>query len=161
VSIPAKTIPLLSTSDIARFWQKVKRSEDDTRCWLWTAAITRSGYGRFQLAHSTFAAHRIAFHLSNHSEEINGLMVCHSCDVRTCCNPNHLFLGTHQDNMDDKRAKHRVPSGTQHGRAKLTVADVQDIRRSTDSSVTLGKRLNVSSTLIQQIRKRNLWKHVS
>jgi hypothetical protein len=91
-----------------RFWAKVDQSGD---CWLWTGGTSAKGYGVFALdhggphAHQT-SAHRIAFGLAK-GEVPDDLLVCHSCDTPRCCNPEHLFLGTCQENIDDMMRKRR------------------------------------------------------
>lgn len=83
-----------------RFWAKVKKTED---CWLWTAALNSDGYGSIP----PHKAHRLSWQL--HFGPIpDGLFVCHRCDVRHCVRPDHLFLGTQQDNVNDMRRKGRA-----------------------------------------------------
>ena len=92
-----------------RFEQKIDKSGD---CWLWTASRNNGGYGLFKLAGKTTTAHRISYEL--HVGVIpDGMCVLHTCDVRMCVNPDHLFLGTQTDNMQDKANK-----GRHHGQLK-------------------------------------------
>jgi HNH endonuclease len=100
-----------------RFWAKVdkygptpKRSPELGPCWLWQAAIDKRGYGRFGIGAfkncRVFFAHRVAFFLSG-NDMPDHLMCCHRCDNPACCNPSHLFTGTHNDNMADMTLKGR------------------------------------------------------
>ena len=90
-----------------RFWRHVDKAGD---CWLWTKAVDSRGYGRFGLkganAGGWVLAHRYAFQLTR-GPIPDGMHVCHTCDVRNCVNPDHLFLGTALDNMRDMIAKGR------------------------------------------------------
>jgi len=90
-----------------RFWSKVNKSGD---CWLWEAAKQKE-YGWFWHNGQGVAAHRFSWMM--HYDEIpEGLHVLHKCDVKLCVNPNHLFLGTHQDNMKDLMEKRRIANDT-------------------------------------------------
>lgn len=89
-----------------RFAAKVK---DTGSCWLWTGACSDNGYGQVRIGGrkgTTVSAHRIVWQLCR-GPIPNDLKVCHTCDIPNCVNPNHLFLGTHQMNMDDMILKGR------------------------------------------------------
>lgn len=117
-----------------RFWRHVDKSG---ACWVWTGAHNKQGYGAIALYHTrpTFRAapaHRVSWEL--HFGPISdGLWVLHRCDNPPCVRPDHLFLGTPQDNIDDMRAKGRarypgLPTGERHPRAKLTDSQAAQIR---------------------------------
>lgn len=89
-----------------RFWSKVQITDGDS-CWEWTAAQFADGYGSFRLDGTHVLAHRMAFRLHYGYPIPDGLFVCHHCDNRLCCRPDHWFLGTPQDNMSDMKAKGR------------------------------------------------------
>jgi len=83
--------------------------------------------------------------------------VLHRCDKPHCINPEHLFLGTPADNSDDKVAKGRQAKGETQGQAKLTRAQVAEIRASDESGATLGERYGVSRSNINHIRRNERW----
>ena len=93
----------ISSDEISRFWSKVDIKEKDD-CWIWTAGTVKGGYGLFGCQ-----AHRIAYTLSV-GPIPEGLEVLHKCDNPPCCNPNHLFTGTQQDNIKDMDSKGRRKS---------------------------------------------------
>lgn len=105
----------------------VKKSESG--CWLWTGAINpANGYGYLGIDGKTHSAHRFAYRAFV-GEIPDGLFVMHKCDVRECCNPDHLMLGTHRDNMRDMLRKRRYPTGDKHYNTKVSDASVVDIKR--------------------------------
>lgn len=86
---------------------KLKRNiiVTDNNCWEWQGTRLATGYGLFRVLGQRLA-HRVSFVLK-YGTLGEGLFVCHKCDNKTCVNPDHLFLGTHQDNMDDMVVKGR------------------------------------------------------
>jgi hypothetical protein len=98
-----------------RFWAKVNKDSGhrapamESDCWLWTASTSGSGYGKFMLTKAggrtvLGEAHRVAWMLTGGTIG-DGLYVCHRCDVKVCVRPDHLFIGTATDNMQDARKK--------------------------------------------------------
>jgi hypothetical protein len=112
-----------------RFWEKVAVKDPD-QCWEWTAACRTDGYGVVRIAGHLVAAHRLSWEFHYEQDVPDSLFVLHKCDNRKCVNPYHLFLGTHQDNMDDMFSKDRrqAAKGEQAGSSKLTYQQVKQIR---------------------------------
>lgn len=89
-----------------RFWLQVEKIPEHS-CWEWTGSIrTRDGYGGIKFQQRSLLAHRVAWELHN-GPILNGLCVLHRCDNPTCVRPDHLFLGTLQDNAVDMQRKGR------------------------------------------------------
>lgn len=148
----------------ARFWSKVdKRGPDE--CWPWTAGRIAFGYGHFRLHYRKINASRYAYILTNGpiSDEI---LVCHECDNPPCCNPKHLFLGTHKDNAQDciKKGRSKPPSGESHGMAKLTDEKVKEIRQrytNGERMIDLALEYEVTKTTIIEIVAGTHWLKVT
>jgi hypothetical protein len=139
-----------------RFWSKVKKGDRHDDCWEWIAYKTRHGYGRFNFNGIINLAHRIAWELIHGSIPV-GMNVCHDCDNPGCVNPEHLFLGTQLDNMQDCVRKGRFC-------CKLKVEDVVQIRRKyaagNISQRKLAAQYNISHQHVLVIVKRMIWKNI-
>lgn len=157
-----------TAADINRFWTKVDRRGPD-ECWPWIAARDARGYGQFAIykksARRSLKAHRVSYLITAGSVS-DGLFVCHECDVPACCNPNHLYAGTYQDNIDDKVRKQRQwrGRGESSGTAKLTETQVLAIRGLVATGLVsqkhIAKRFNVSRASVHDIATRRRWKHI-
>jgi len=79
-----------------RFWSKVQKTDS---CWNWLGGADDRGYGVFKVNKKMWRASRLSWFF--HHEDPKDLFVCHKCDVPWCVNPDHLFLGTHHDNIVD------------------------------------------------------------
>lgn len=143
-----------------RLWD-LAMPEPNSGCWLFTGYLDRGGYGIIALDKRTrIGAHRASYWA--HKGESGGLDILHSCDVRCCVNPDHLWTGTHVENMADmvgKGRSHRKP-GSAHTQAKLTENDVIDIRASELHGAELARRYGMSRTTIYDILNRKIWKHI-
>lgn len=93
----------LDSNVIARFWTYVEKTET---CWLWIGALSDNGYGRLHVHRRSLSVHRLSYVI--HRGAIpEGQYVLHHCDRRACIRPDHLFLGTHLDNINDMLQKKR------------------------------------------------------
>jgi hypothetical protein len=144
-----------------RFWIKVDRRGPDD-CWPWLAAKDGKGYGAFSFNRKRATAHRVAFFFSHGHWPVHD--ACHKCDNPACCNPAHLFDGTHQDNMDDMVAKRRHQHGERNGHRKLTEVQVLEIRRRYIPRKVTGRalaaELNVSHATVEDVIAGRTWRHL-
>lgn len=149
-----------------RFWSKVNKDGPiqlhmNTPCWVWLAYHNKSGHGRFSFNGKLGLAHRASWIIHN-GKIPSGLDVLHKCDNPTCVNPEHLFLGTHTDNMQDMVSKGRLVThpGEKNTNAKLTKSQVDEIRHKSTftTQVQLAKEYGVTQAAIWYIIKNRNWK---
>lgn len=151
-------------SNPCRLWGRVNTAGPD-ECWLWTGG-TKRGYGALRLSDQTVEyAHRLSWMLNN-GPIPKGMDVLHRCDTPRCVNPQHMFLGTQQDNVKDmdQKGRRNPVRGERGGRARLTEAQVIEIRllyANTDTTYhKLGCLFGVDFNTIQAIVSRRNWAHV-
>jgi hypothetical protein len=157
-----------------RLYSKARASTSG--CWIWQGSIDKDGYGNFSIGKRSCKAHRVSWALAN-GKEPGGLLVCHACDTPACIHPQHLFLGTTQDNIADKMAKgrQRAGAGSRHGsktypesrkrglelpQTKLTPAQVRWVRVAADtgrSNGSIAKALGVHHLTVGKILKGETW----
>ena len=135
-------------------------------CWAWTGSrLKRNGrytYGVFSIKRRQVRATRLAWAI-RHGSPPGDLIVCHRCDNPACVNPDHLFLGTHADNMADKVHKGRQVRGERHYRSKLTATDIVEIRRRVangETQTSVASDYGIRSNNVSFIVNRVTWKHV-
>ncbi|HXY37733.1 MAG TPA: HNH endonuclease signature motif containing protein [Planctomycetaceae bacterium] len=147
----------LTKREAERFWAKVDKTPGhgpNGDCWLWTASQRGVGYGGFGLDGSLIVAHRVAFRLSGGSLK-PGQIVMHSCDVRLCCNPAHLRVGTQADNIRDAYAKGRIRPPTRA--VPMTDEELRQLKYEYDhglSKRTLSKKWDLDRTTLTRLLKR-------
>lgn len=144
-----------------RFWSHVAKSDG---CWLWVGATYANGYGRIRVGARCVVAHRQAWILTNGAIP-DGLLACHKCDNRPCVRPDHLFLGSHADNVRDMDIKGRRADfrGESHPGARLTSDDVLTIRArhaSGDAQNIIASEYGVTAQTVCFIVNRQTWRHV-
>ena len=139
----------------------------ETGCWIWDKSLNRGGYGRVKIEGKTVSAHRLSYMV--HVEDPKDMYVLHKCDVACCVNPEHLYLGTHQDNMRDKKDRKRATKprpnaqGEKHGNCLLTKENVKEIRQKylprQYTYKMLSKEYGVSVRTIQSIIRKERWNY--
>ena len=146
-----------------RFWSHVSVSELIEECWSWTLQRDRDGYGRLTWFRKRRGAHQIAYEL-HHGVSVAGKSVCHRCDNPACCNPFHLYLGTHQQNMQDRNQRQRTASGERNGRARLTWPLVREIRAAYKpfkcSAPKLAEQFGVNIHVVKDIIANKTWREL-
>lgn len=146
-----------------RFWAAVDQTPGQGpggQCWEWRKGRVEQGYGRLSLGRGEVRAHRHAYSLAFGAIP-EGLFVLHKCDNPPCCNPAHLFAGTHDDNMADMAAKGRSLQGERHHKSKLTDDEVRAIRADGRMQIEIAEAFGVTQGLVGMIKRGELWKHVA
>ncbi len=148
---------------IQRFWRNVKREAGAESCWNYQLSTNKDGYGHGYFDGKVTDAHRIAWALYK-GQISDGLQVLHKCDNPACCNPDHLFLGTHLDNMRDKAIKGRARplKGENSNFHKLTDANVLFIRSNQNSFTgkKFSEMFSVTEGAISKVLNGKTWKHL-
>jgi predicted XRE-type DNA-binding protein len=143
---------------IERFHKKYVLKENG--CWIWIGGSRKNTKGISYPRHHVegdigYGAHRFSYEI--HFGKIpEGMYVCHKCDTPMCVNPDHLFVGTHKDNMKDMVQKNRSFHGrgeNKKGRAKLTNKQADQIRSMKLSQSKLASMFGVSQTAISRIKR--------
>lgn len=144
-----------------RLWAKVRKTET---CWLWEGSFRRDGYGQINVGSpkAPLATHRVAYQIT-FGKIPNGKCVLHTCDVRACVNPQHLFLGTRGDNTNDMVQKGRACFGEKQPNSKLKTEQVQQIRKrfiAGERNRDLAVLFSVSPSHIHRLVYNKQWKHL-
>lgn len=153
--MPAKLKP-------SNFYARIKKA-DGSECIEWQGSLHQDGYGHLTYQSKYWLAHRLAWTLAN-GQIPDGDCVCHTCDNRRCCNVDHMFLGSHSDNMADMRNKGRrkgINAGEKNGRAKLTAEKAKEIRAKyakKQRQVDLAREYGVAQAVISLIVRGSIWK---
>jgi hypothetical protein len=139
--------------------RSVKNQE--TECLEWTLHLNQGGYGTMKHKQKFYMAHRAMWEFTN-GPIPHGMVICHKCDNRKCINPDHLFIGTTQDNVDDKMSKGRFVKcpGEQCGTAKLTETQIAAIRMDTRAQHRIAKDYGISQSNVCIIKQGDTWKHL-
>ena len=152
-------LPLLERFD--RSWIP----EPNSGCWIWIKEINiQTGYGvlitQYKRTRKKNSAHRISWMLYR-GPIPDGLHVLHRCDTRCCVNPEHLFLGTNNDNIRDMRSKNRHCKGESAGLVKLTESAVREIRGSKEHYASLADKFHVAPLTVWDVIHNKTWRHIN
>ena len=170
----------------ANFWKKVRKTEFG--CWEWIGVIDPDGYGQLTVQvgpkkegnRVNLRSNRSAWELANNARMPEGQQACHHCDNRKCCRPDHLFLGTNNDNRQDMKSKGRAPTGkrngsvthpekvlrgSKHGYSKLTEEQILQMRSEFNPAIRgqisrAAEKFKVSRSLARMILLREIWTHI-
>lgn len=134
-----------------------------TGCWLWQGTKEKKGYGVLGKKKKQYRVHRVSAYCFSGTEMDPSMFICHRCDVKNCINPDHLFSGTHQDNMDDGKMKNRFSHGESHRLSKLKESDIHQIRKSIllgKSCSSIAREYDMDPSTICDIKNGVIWSHV-
>jgi len=159
--------------------------KQENGCWIWQGAQTNCGYGKIGHEKNHFSTHRFSYEIFNGKIPI-GKIICHSCDNKLCCNPEHLWIGTQKENIQDAKRKGKLPKqfgrkhseetlkklkfrkrpdrrGEKHHLRKLKNNDVFEIRKLLNTGITqkeIGIRYGIHQSVISYIKNGKYWSHI-
>jgi hypothetical protein len=148
-----------------RIESRIVYADQTDACWEWVGAFFSDGYPQISYRNRPLRVHRAVMELYRGVpgllDKTNEAQVLHRCDNPKCVNPAHLFLGTPADNMRDRDQKGRSTHGERHRWAKLTVAEVVEIRRLRRSGMSLAaiaRRFGVSKSGVNNVVNGHAWR---
>jgi hypothetical protein len=158
--------PRVTQSYEERFWARVRVCGPE-ECWPWLGRLNNNGYGSFWNGHRVVSAHAFAWVSRNGPMPADKPWGLHHCDNPPCCNPSHIFPGTHADNVADMvmkgRGRGKVFRGEQHGMAKVDTRAVRSMRAAVsrgESLSSVARRYGLNRSTVDGICSGRLWRHV-
>lgn len=145
-----------------RFWKQVDMSGGKDACWPWLGCDNGNGYGVARLDKRTNHSHRVAWILSTGEVPNHITVVRHKCDNRICVNPNHLELGTHADNANDRIQRKGDQKGEHNYAAKFTEEQVFEMRKLAHDGIDgkkIAEKFGASEGIVSLIIRGHSWKH--
>lgn len=157
--VPRKLRPKRGGLSISYRLENTSMPVTESGCWLWLGQLDAGGYGCIRIGRKMIKAHRASFMVYRDMIP-KGIKVLHHCDIPSCINPDHLFLGTQADNVRDMitKGRHRPSRGQNNGRAKLNERQAAVIRESKETLRVLSERYGVSPTIISYVKRGISWK---
>lgn len=122
------------------------------QCWMWTGSKNPAGYGMVQIGSKIKLAHRAMYEVYRGPIPDN-LVIRHRCDNPGCCNPNHLIVGTRQENIKDIDDRGRRPKGSNHWKCKLTEQQLTEIKYDTRRQVDIAAEYGITQAHVSLIKK--------
>lgn len=151
--------------DIDRFLSKLTKQPNG--CWEYIGAKDADGYGMFWFNGRTIGAHRFSIEYLANQPLNKGNQTCHSCDNPCCCNPNHLFIGSTQDNTADRHRKGRTATGSQIGTSTYSECDILKVKQAFCSRPhyrgiikDLSKEFSISYAVVWNVCRNKGWRHI-
>jgi hypothetical protein len=155
----------------AREYILARVEEDENGCWLWQSSLTKDGYGQItdRSLEATFGmkgAHRLSYFAhTGHKPQGRAEPVMHSCDVRNCCNPDHLSVGTPAENMRQmfERGRANRSFGVNHWKSRVTPEAVREIRArhaAGEGLRSIAASYDIKPATVSSIARRISWRHV-
>ena len=138
------------------------RVDPETGCWNWIRGTNNMGYGMIKTGIRSKLAHRAMYEVVRGEKVPDHLDLCHQCDNPPCCNPDHLFIGTRAENMQDAGRKGRIPLGEAKPNAKLTHEQVAHIREMAARGMAqrrIAEMVGISFKTINSVVLRKSWRH--
>ena len=145
--------------ELIRRFEKHYIPVTESGCWLWIGSWNWMNYGNFRHRKRSQLAHRISWEIYK-GPIPEGLFVLHKCDVPSCVNPDHLFLGTQVDNIRDAVRKCRFVVGEKNGQSKLTENQAKEIKKDKRKNSIIAKEYMISPSTICDIQHQRRWRHI-
>lgn len=154
---------MITVSEAKNIFAAMVDEADKDKCWQWKGCTAR-GYGIISFKGKSYKAHRISMYIEKGEMPPANLVVCHKCDNPTCVNPNHLFVGTTQDNQTDMKNKGRSLYGERNGNCKTTEYDVKRMRIMRAFNMPrdrIAKAFGMSETHTSRILKKEVFSYIA
>src|SRR6478609_9144381 len=138
-------------ADVPAVLEARSEREPMSGCQIWTGSFVTQGYGQVRVDGQTKMAHRLAWEICN-GPIPKGMCVCHRCDVRSCINVSHMFLGSQAENRRDCVTKRRHSFGVTHGMSKITEECVRRIRADARTNDAIGADYGLRHAQVSRIK---------